>query len=240
MEQFKRDPLYIQVHDRLMRMIQDGTFCVGQQLPSEAELSASLGISRPTLREALRALEQRGLIVRRHGHGTFVARSEPLRAGLERLESILSLATTKGLPTEVKALATEEGKAGETVAAQLQIPLGSPITIIRRTVVVAGDPIAWMEDFLPIEVLRASDLDATFNGSVLDFLRQQRGLRVEKAVADITAVEAGRVIAQQLDVAPGSALVLIEETLVGPTGSPIDYSSTYSVPGRLGVRVLRS
>jgi GntR family transcriptional regulator len=239
-EQFKRDPLYVQVHDRLLHMIQDGAFKIGQQLPSEAELSASLGISRPTLREALRALEQRGLIVRRHGLGTFVARSEPLRSGLEKLESILSLANSQGLPTEVRNLTTEEGTAGETVSAQLQIALGSPVTIVRRTIMVAGTPISWMEDFVATSCLKPAEIDASFNGSVLDFLRQKQNLRIEKAVADITAVLASRVLAQLLEVPPGAALVLIEETMVGPNGAPIDYAHNYSVPGRLGVRVIRS
>ncbi len=240
MEQFKRDPLYVQVHDRLLNMIKDGLFRVGQQLPSEAELSASLGISRPTLREALRALEEHGLIVRRHGRGTFVARSEPLRSGLEKLESIVSLATSQGLVTSIANLVTQEGAAGETVAGRLQLPLGTPITIVRRAIHVAGDPVSWMEDFVPASILKVSDIDDSFNGSIIDFLRQQCNIRIEKAVDDITAVQASRPLAQELDVPFGAPLVLLEEILVGPTGSPVDYSRNYYVPGRLGVRVNRS
>jgi GntR family transcriptional regulator len=240
MEQFKRDPLYVQVHDRLLGMIQNGTYQVGTQLPAEVELSAMLGISRPTLREALRTLEQDGLVIRRHGLGTFVTRSEPLRSGLERLESLLSLAATQGLVTEVLDLKAEEMPADAVVAAHLRLPPGTLVTVVRRTIVVASSPISWMDDYVPLAHLRAADLDATFNGSVLDFLMQQRGVRVEKAASDITAVRANQVLAQRLHVALGTALVLIEETLVDAHGVPVGFSYNYSVPGRLGLRVIRS
>ena len=76
MQQLKIDktPLYLQARQHLLALIEDGTFRPGEQLPSEADLAGQLGISRPTLREALQHLERQGLIVRKHGVGTFVSR----------------------------------------------------------------------------------------------------------------------------------------------------------------------
>ena len=82
--------------------MQRGGYAPGDRLPSEIELSQQLGISRPTLREALRHLEEEGTIVRRHGVGTFVAvHRRSSRAGLEVLESIERMAERRGLPTRM-------------------------------------------------------------------------------------------------------------------------------------------
>ncbi len=59
--------LYLQVIDRLKSDIETGVFKENEKLPSEFELSKSLGVSRATLREALRLLEEENVIVRRHG-----------------------------------------------------------------------------------------------------------------------------------------------------------------------------
>ena len=68
-----RIPLSTQTQQYLLGLIEHGTYEPGEQLPSEKELSVKLGISRSTLREALLNLEQEGIVIRRHGVGTFVA-----------------------------------------------------------------------------------------------------------------------------------------------------------------------
>ena len=65
-------PLYIQIADRLVSQIESGELAPGDRLPAERELSENLGVNRMTLRRALRVLESKGLVLRKHGIGTFV------------------------------------------------------------------------------------------------------------------------------------------------------------------------
>src|SRR5262245_54061961 len=73
----KRDqrvaPLYYQVQHTISQRISRGEYPPGSQLPSESELSRELGVSRVTVREALRVLAQENLLVKAQGRGTFVA-----------------------------------------------------------------------------------------------------------------------------------------------------------------------
>jgi GntR family transcriptional regulator len=70
----------------------------GQRLPSEPELAKQLGVSRATLREAMRSFETQGLIRRRQGSGTFVVgKMEVLDSGMEVLESLETMAKRLGL-----------------------------------------------------------------------------------------------------------------------------------------------
>jgi DNA-binding GntR family transcriptional regulator len=92
-------PLAQQVANEVLSQIVAGTLGRSEGLlPSEAELSERFRVSRATVRDALSRLEQRGVIIRRHGIGTFVASSHPLmEAGLEELESVFTLAKRIGL-----------------------------------------------------------------------------------------------------------------------------------------------
>ena len=82
--------------EALEEAIELGTYRPGSRFPSEAELAEQLSVSRPTPRESLRLLEERGMIIRRHGRGTFV-RERPIRKELNRNFGITSMIRGRGL-----------------------------------------------------------------------------------------------------------------------------------------------
>ena len=236
-----RTPLHLQARQHLLSLIEDGAYGPGEQLPSEIDLAAQLGISRPTLREALLNLEQEGVIVRRHGVGTFVAadRNSPLDTGLERLESVLALAAHLGVTTHVRGLSVEQVSADEKLAEKLDSPPGTPLTRVQRTIVVKHRPAAYLVDYSPADVLPSEAIDATFNGSILDLLKEQPGVHVREAVAEITAINADAWLAEQLEIESGQALLLLTETLFADDSTPIEFSRNYFLPDLFRFHVLR-
>lgn len=70
-------PLYVQIRDRFVVDIQQGRIRPGEQLPSEPELAAMLGVGRPTVRQAIALLRQEGWVVTRRGAGTFAMGASP-------------------------------------------------------------------------------------------------------------------------------------------------------------------
>lgn len=87
---FEKDVLSERIVDRLMQMIRDKELRPGDRLPPERELAAMMGVSRPSLREALRALSIMKIIENRQGSGTYVTSLEPMRL-VEHLDFIISL-----------------------------------------------------------------------------------------------------------------------------------------------------
>ena len=83
-------PRYEIVVNKIKEMIQKGELSEGEKLPSEIILAKKLNVSRATLREAFRKLEDEGVINRYHGIGTFVAEDPIIKSGMEEL-----IATTK-------------------------------------------------------------------------------------------------------------------------------------------------
>jgi GntR family transcriptional regulator len=233
--------LSTQAQQYLRSLIENGTYRPGEQLPSQAELAVQLGISRPTLREALLNLEQEGIIVRRHGVGTFVAPGygERLESGLERLESILESAARQGQALHFDALDVQQVPADEGLAERLQVPPGTPLTSVGRAILAENIPVAFMQDILAAAVLAPTDIGTSFNGSVLDLLRQLPGRHVAQAVAEIVALNADAFLASTLEVAPGAAIVLIEEMLFDDQGIPMGFSRNYFIPEFFRFHVVR-
>jgi GntR family transcriptional regulator len=236
-----KTPLHLQARRHLLSLIENGTYQPGEQLPSEIDLAAQLGISRPTLREALLNLEQEGAIVRKHGVGTFVSSAwrSQLEGGLERLESILALAARQEMTTQMRGLSVEQVLADEELAGRLDIASGTPLTCVRRTIVVKHRPAAYMVDYSPVTILPPEALGTSFSGSVLDLLMRRNSLHVHEALAEITAINADALLAEQLEVEPGQALLLLTETLFADDNTPIEFSRNYFLPDLFRFHVLR-
>lgn len=227
----------------LLHLIENGTYEPGEQLPSQADLAIQLGISRPTLREALLNLEQEGIIVRKHGVGTFVAPGygHRLESGLERLESILDLAARQGMAPKVADLEVEEVAADAETAERLAIAPGSRVTSVRRAILVDKKPVAYMVDLIPAAILAADEIGEQFNGSVLDLLRMKSEPEIGEVVADIVALNAGNAphLATKLKVKPAQALLLIEEVLYDVRGTVVEFSRNYFIPDYFRFHVVR-
>jgi GntR family transcriptional regulator len=236
-----RRPLHIQARQHLLTLIEEGIYQPGQQLPSESDLATQLGISRPTLREALFNLEQEGAIVRKHGVGTFVAPAyhRRVQGGLERLESVLALADRQDMSTQMLRLSVNRVPADDGVAEKLTLEPETPLTCVRRTIAVDGRPAAYLVDFVSTMVLPPESLDETFTGSVLDLLVRRNNIRVREALAEITAVNADASLAEHLEVDLGRALLLLSETVFTEELTPVEFSRNYFLPGLFDFHVLR-
>ncbi len=244
MRQIKADktPLYLQARQYLLNLIGDGTFDPGEQLPSEADLAAQLGISRPTLREALHNLEQEGLIVRKHGVGTFVSRRTlVLESGLEVLESLESQAHRLGLNTEVVQLIISERLATEEEQGMLQLSEDEPVDVldVDRVIAVEGEPVAYLKDVVPLTYLRREDLGDQFSGSVLDIFLQQDVVLPVASHTQISAEGAEKQLAKRLDVPKGTALLKLVGQLYSYDEKVLDYSFSYFIPGHFKFHVTR-
>src|SRR5512135_667978 len=179
----------------------------GDRLPSEPDLARKLGVSRATLREAMRTFEVQGLIRRRQGSGTFVVGKVPvIEAGLEVLESLETMAVRLGLEVSVSDLRVEQLSADASAAEGLGVAVGTPITRIRRVMREESRPVAYLVDTLRADVLSPEQLAGDFRGSVLDFLLK-RGDAPAVSRAAITAMAAPADVAKALQIQRGDVLL---------------------------------
>lgn len=211
----------------------------GSRLISEPELAKQLGVSRATLREAMRTFETQGLIRRRQGSGTFVVGKVPVMdAGLEVLESLETMARRMNLVITVSDLNLEQIDADEKYAIELSVAPGTCLTRVRRVIRADTRPVAYLVDTLPDVVLRLQDLPGDFNGSVLDFLLE-RGDPLQLSRAAISATNATAEVAKALEIQRGDVLLRFVSQLYTAEGKMIDYSASYFIPGYFNFHVNR-
>lgn len=212
----------------------------GEQLPSEPELAKQLGVSRATLREAMRLFEGRGLIRRRQGVGTFVVpQAKVIESGLEVLESIERLAHRLGLKVSMGELKITDVIAEIEGSEKLQVEEGTHVIKVSRVIHTDGRPVAYLEDYLPPDVLTEGDLKEGFTGSVLDFLLKRGDITLTKSFTDIQAVVAPAEIAKMLEIQRNAVLLFFSARLYDATGRIVDFSNSYFLPGFFRFHVVR-
>jgi GntR family transcriptional regulator len=212
----------------------------GGRLTSEPELSRQLGVSRATLREAMRAFENQGLIRRQQGIGTFVVgNTRVIDNGLELLESIENRARKIKLNVSMGALDYEIIPADETSAAALEIAEQTPVLRIKRVIFTGNQPIAYLEDILPEGILDPAALKEGFTGSVLDSLLKRGNPPLSHSKTDISATAATPEIARALQIQRSDVLLAFTAQLVTKENRVIDYSISYFIPGYFRFHVVR-
>src|SRR5574339_261356 len=145
-------------HQELRQAIIGGTFRPGSQLPTKAELCEMLGVSRTVVREALRVLEDDGLVARRHGVGTFV-RNHPILKNLNFNFGITEMIESAGLQSGTSHLAIQSESADQEKAEQLRVDPGTPLITVERVRTADGRPVVYSLDTLRETLVQQADFD---------------------------------------------------------------------------------
>jgi GntR family transcriptional regulator len=231
-------PLYVSTAELLAEILRKTE--PGSYLPSEPKLAKQLGVSRATLREAMRPFEERGMIVRRQGVGTYV--TEPphvIETGLDALNSIESLAENLDIPVEMHALQITERQPDRGEGQILSLGSEQSVLEISRVIQTEARPAAYLIDVIPTGLLSFDKLQDGFKGSVLDLFLRQGFPELECSSTEIKAVSASAEIARLLNIQRGDVLLLMESRLQTISQMVIDLSSSYFIPGIFRFNITR-
>lgn len=212
----------------------------GERLLSEPELARSLGVSRATLREAMRTFEGQGVIRRRQGVGTFVvSHTHVMDTGLEMLQSIETLAGKINLDVSMGDLRTKRITADAEMAEIFDLEEGASLVKVTRVISAEERPVAFLTDILPENVLTANDLEFGFTGSVLDLLLKRGEPSLAYSLAEVRAVAAESGVARALQIQRGDVLLNLVSRLISANGLVVDFSNGYFLPGYFRFNVVR-
>jgi GntR family transcriptional regulator len=227
-------------HQELRQAIVNGTYSPGSQLPTEAELSELLGVSRTVVREALRVLEEDGLIDRRHGVGTFV-REDSILKNLNFNFGITEMIVAAGMVPGTSYFAVRHETADGEVAAQLNLASGSAILIIERVRTANERPVVYSLDMLPEALLGATDfnLNRLTEESLYQLLQTQLGYVIDYGIAWIKPMVATPAIAEKLDLPNDALLLCITQTDYSSAKQPLIYSREYHLPDAFDFMIWR-
>lgn len=233
------EPLWHQVEQSIRSRIASGEWPTGSQIPAEDRLCEMFGVSRITVRHAIRNLEASGLLRREHGRGTFVGR-ETIVAGTRDLTSFTTEMSHLGLVAGSRVLDAAVVPATAEVAAALGIDEGAPVVRIRRLRYGGASPIGIQTAHLPAERVPGFLDEGPVEGSLYERLRTRYGIAPLDAHEVYRVALAGEADAALLDVPAGSPAFVIERTSVDARG-PFEFTVSLMRGDRYEIRAnLRS
>jgi GntR family transcriptional regulator len=216
--------LSFRVRDELAARISSGRIAPGGRLPPEPELAEQLGVSRATLREALRSLEEDGFVTRTRGAGTYATNRPRLRNNLDVNFGVTDAIRAAGREpgTAEMSVTTEPVSADE--AAQLDLVPGDPVVVIERVRTADGVRVVVSRDVVSAARLPSASVMSLGEGSLYELLERERGVVLHHGVVTLEPEAADRRIAKRLGVKPGTLLLYLRQVDFDRDGEPVTLS----------------
>jgi GntR family transcriptional regulator len=229
-------PLYHQLKAIVRAEIEQGKYQPGDRLPSEPELISRYGVSRITVRQALDELEAEGLVVRRHGKGSYVAERR-IEQDLVRLTDFVEDMELAGLAPSSHVLACKREQATGEIAEALSLAVQVEVLRVDRLRLANERPIAFDRTWLPLRFGLLLTEEMLTHETIYHILETRYGIPVEEGVFNITAATATTENANLLGVPANTALLLIQRISYTAGNLPVYFQKRYYRPDRVSYRL---
>jgi GntR family transcriptional regulator len=232
--------LPVQVRDRLLATIEERGLRPGDQIPTEAEVTDLFGVSRSTVREALRLLERDGVVRTEHGRGRFLAAGGALRVErpIDRFESVTEMLSGLGYEVTTSVLSVEEVGASPAEAEALHLETGAPVLRLARLRYGDERPLLYTIDTVPRDCLPGPVAHRDWSGSLTEALAGHCHA-VDSSVARIRAVDLPTSVAERHALTGLGPWLLVEETGVSRSGRRVLFAQDYHRGGDIAFHVVR-
>ncbi|WNF35392.1 GntR family transcriptional regulator [Bacillaceae bacterium IKA-2] len=229
-------PLYLQVIDKIKLDIETEIYETGMRLPSEFELSKQLGVSRATLREALRILEEENIIKRRHGVGTFICSKPLFTSGIEELFSITEMIKRGNQKPGTIFLSSNAVSASEEDRDKFKLNELDQLIVNERVRTADNEPVVYCLDKIP--EIYSPNYSSHDDQSIFEQL-EKKGTRISYAITQLEPVGYHEKVSEILQCDPETALLLLKQLHYDESDRPILYSVNYFRADKFKFRVLR-
>ncbi|MGI8315148.1 GntR family transcriptional regulator [Halobacillus mangrovi] len=229
--------LYLQVIEQIKRDIENGIYLEKQKLPSEFQLSKSLGVSRATLREALRILEEEGVVTRRHGVGTFVNPKPLFTSGIEELDSVTGMILSSGMTPGSQYLSADLVEPTEEDRRRFSDEHLHRLAKLERVRTADDQPVVYCVDkipegLIPLDHVKEAD-------SLFQIFESYTGETISYAVTHIEPIGYHERISPILNCEPEQALLLLKQMHYTQDDVPVIFSNNYFRADKFSFHVLR-
>lgn len=237
-------PLATQVEEILARRLRSGELGPGDQLPSEYELAAELGVSRATVRLAIGALTRQGFVVTRHGVGNFVSEASRianhLTDAIDFHELIARGDASPGVIFDRAAVAP----CPAPVATALGLEAGELVHRSAKRFTADGEPVVYAIVSLPLgqfgpELTAAIGRDPTITEPLFDFFDRRVGRPTEYQLTSLRAIRGDEVNYPVHQLPTTAAVIEMAETGYSIDNRPIWHSLNWYPPGAMQFELVR-
>lgn len=234
-------PLYLQAAEYLRNNIYSEEWTEGEKIPSENQIMDSLGISRGTVKKAVKVLVDEGLVEQIQGKGTFVKRGDinyPLGKGLLSFAEALE---KQSLRYETKVLISEIREATKEIASKLRMEQGEKYLYLSRIREVENEKIMFIENRIKCSAIPGIEKVNFDNVSLFKVIEEMTGKRILFAESRYAARVVGTDRAKILDIPEDSPILHLEQLVYLERDNPIEFGNVWLKANRyyLGTTLTR-
>ncbi len=217
-------PLYFQLKELIMNEIRNGNYKSGEVIPTENEIGEIFEISRTTVRQAIRELENEGWLYRKKSKGTFVSKPKINQSFIQALGSFNEQILKSGRTPRTELLDFKRMAPPEQVAATLELAPGDKVIFIHRRRYADDEPIVMVKTYLPYKecsFVMKHDLE---NESLYPILGTNEETKIYKIRRFIEATDAKAYDMKNLNIGRGKAIQRFMSVGYNVFDKPIEYS----------------
>lgn len=218
---------YEQIAEILENKIRDGEWQINQRIPGELELAREYHVGRSTIRETLNILQQKGIVDKRHGSGTYVKENKKkMENPLLALSSIGQMIENAGYEAGSVFYGISHETPDMVMADKLGLTDRDKIVVMNRERTANGVPVAFSYNVFP-EKLVGNIFDDGLKGSIIKQLEDKCGVKISYADTSLKGINRNNAWDEQALVYLGEPVVLLEQLHVDEQGKAVLFSFDY-------------
>ncbi|MGM0217916.1 GntR family transcriptional regulator [Enterococcus sp. AZ126] len=223
-------PVYIQIHDKIKNDIEHGVWKIGDRLPSERELSTQFNVSRMTLRQAIQTLADEGILERKIGSGTYVARKK-VQEKMTGTTSFTDIMLSQNRVPSSRTVSYYVAKPSSSEMEKLNLKEHDQIVRMERVRFADDLPICFEVASVPYSLVDQYSKTEITN-SFYKTLEEKGGNKIGRANQTVSAMLASEQIADYLKIKRGDAILRLRQISYFENGTPFEYVRTQYVGNR--------
>ena len=223
------EPMYIKIHNQIKRDVENHVYKEGDRIPAERQLAVKFGVSRMTLRQAIKTLEEEGILERRLGSGTYVA-SQKVQEKMSGIMSFTEITQANGQIPSSKLISYQIGKPSLSEKERLNLNPDSEVLRMERIRFADETPICYEVVTIPyhlVENLSKDDISTHLYETL-----NKNGYRIGRVTEHISAAVANENDARLLNAKKGEALITRRQVTELSNGQPFEYTRARYVAER--------
>lgn len=217
-----QEPMYIKIHNQLRRDIENHVYQVGDRIPAERQLAEQFKVSRMTLRQAIKTLEEEGILERRLGSGTYVA-SQKVQEKMSGIMSFTEITRANGQTPSSKLVSYKITQPSLSEKERLALEGSDKVLRMERIRYADQVPICHEIVTVPEDLIAPFAKDAV-SSHLYHTLEKQGGYQIGDATEYISAAVANEQEARLLNCRRGEALITRRQVTKLADGRPFEYT----------------
>ena len=224
------EPMYIKIHNQIKRDIENHVYKVGDRIPAERQLSVKFGVSRMTLRQAIKTLEEEGILERRLGSGTYVA-SQKVQERMSGIMSFTDITKANGQVPSSKSTSYQIGNPSLSEKERLMLKKDEKVLRMERIRYADDVPICYEVVTVPYYLVKDFSKEEV-SSHLYETLEKRGGFEIGRVTEHISASIANEQDARLLKAKKGEALITRRQVTELASGQPFEYTRARYVAER--------